>query len=360
LAYATLLTEGHNVRLSGQDSVRGTFAHRHAAMIIEDTDQNYLPMQHISENQGNFDIYNSPLNEYGVMGFEYGYALARPKDLVIWEAQFGDFVNIAQVVIDQYISSAEEKWGVMNGLVLFLPHGFEGQGPEHSSARIERFLSIAANGNMQIVNPTTPANMFHLLRMQLKRNFRVPVIVFTPKSLLRHPKCRSAMVDLEKKSFEPVIDDDNVDIEEVRRIVFCSGKVYYDLLARKNELDARDIALVRIEQLHPFPYTEIMTIVKKYKNTLLKLWVQEEPENMGAWYYIQNLLNDQHLVHVTREPSGSPATGLYKIHEIQQKEIIDKVFRRCDCELNNKYCGLQCVVGSSRKEILKQHYYFEH
>lgn len=359
LAYATLLSEGHSVRISGQDSVRGTFAHRHAAMVIEDTDQNYLPLQHISENQGNFDIYNSPLNEYGVMGFEYGYAIASPNDLTVWEAQFGDFVNVAQVIIDQYMSSAEEKWGVMNGLLLFLPHGFEGQGPEHSSARIERFLSIAANGNMQIVNPTTPANMFHLLRMQLKRTFRVPIIISTPKSLLRHPECRSTLEDLEKKTFEPVIDDDNVDTEEVRRIVFCSGKIYYDLLKRKKELDARDIALVRIEQLHPFPHSEILAIIKKYKNTLLKLWVQEEPENMGPWYYIQNLMSDQHLVHVTREPSGSPATGLYKIHEIQQKEIINKVFRRCDCELNNKYCGLQCVVGSSRKEILKQHYYFE-
>ncbi|MFW5644506.1 MAG: thiamine pyrophosphate-dependent enzyme, partial [Bacteroidota bacterium] len=359
LAYATLLTEGHNVRISGQDSVRGTFAHRHAAMVIEDTDQNYLPMQHISENQGNFDIYNSPLNEYGVLGFEYGYAIASPHDLTVWEAQFGDFINVAQVIIDQYISSAEEKWGVMNGLVLYLPHGFEGQGPEHSSARIERFLSIAANGNMQVVNPTTPANLFHLLRLQLKRNFRVPIVIFTPKSLLRHPECRSTLEDLERKTFEPVIDDNYVDKEEVRRIVFCTGKIYYDLLKRKKELDARDIALVRIEQLHPFPYSEIVTIIKKYKNTLLKLWVQEEPENMGAWYYIQNLMKDQHLVHVSREPSGSPATGLYKIHEIQQKEIVDKVFRRCDCELKNKYCGLQCVVGSSRKEILKQHYYFE-
>jgi 2-oxoglutarate dehydrogenase E1 component len=359
LAYASLLTEGYNVRLSGQDSMRGTFAHRHSAMVIEDTDQNYLPMQHIADDQGSFDIYNSPLNEYGVMGFEYGYALASPNDLTIWEAQFGDFVNVAQVIIDQFISSAEEKWGVMNGLILFLPHGFEGQGPEHSSARIERFLSIAANGNMQVVNPTTPANMFHLLRLQLKRDFRVPIIIFTPKSLLRHPECRSSLDALEKDKFQPVMDDNNVEVDEVRRLVFCSGKIYYDLLARKNELDAKDIALVRIEQLHPFPHSEINQIIKKYRNTLLKLWVQEEPENMGAWYYIQNLMKGEHLVHVTREASGSPATGLYKIHEIQQKEIIDKVFRRCDCELNNKYCGLQCVVGSSRKEVLKQHYYFE-
>ncbi|MGC9342546.1 MAG: 2-oxoglutarate dehydrogenase E1 component, partial [Bacteroidales bacterium] len=359
LAYATLLDERHNVRVSGQDSMRGTFAHRHSAVVIEETDQNYLPLQHLSDKQGTFDIYNSPLNEYGVMGFEYGYALASPQDLTIWEAQFGDFANVAQVIVDQFMGSAEEKWGLMNGLILLLPHGFEGQGPEHSSARIERYLALAANGNLQVVNPTTPANFFHLLRLQIKRNFRVPIIVFTPKSLLRHPECISSLDDLTKNSFQPVIDDEMVDIEEVRRLVFCSGKIYYDLLARKKELDARDIALIRIEQLHPFPNDEIEEIISKYKNTLLRLWVQEEPENMGPWYYIQNLMKRHNLVQVTRQPSGSPATGLYKIHEIQQQEIIAKVFRRCDCELKNKYCGLQCVVGSSRKEILKQHYYFD-
>ncbi|MBE0655581.1 MAG: 2-oxoglutarate dehydrogenase E1 component [Bacteroidales bacterium] len=360
LAYASLLEEGNNIRVSGQDVMRGTFAHRHSAMVIEDTDQNYLPLQHLSEKQGQFDIYNSLLSEYGVLGFEYGYALARPNDLVIWEAQFGDFSNVAQVIMDQFISSAEEKWGLMNGVILFLPHGFEGQGPEHSSARIERYLILAANGNMQIVNPTTPANLFHLLRLQLKRDFRVPIVVFTPKSLLRHPKCISSLDDLAEGHFQPVIDDDHVDKDEVRRVVFCSGKIYYDLLARKMELDARDIALVRIEQLHPFPHKQIEAITKKYKNTLLRLWVQEEPENMGPWLYVQNQMKNHHLVHVARLASGSPATGLHKIHEIQQKEIIDKVFRRCDCELKNKYCGLQCVVGSSRKEILKQHFYFEH
>ena len=191
LAYASLLTEGHSVRISGQDSIRGTFAHRHAAMTILDTDQQYSPLKNISPDQAPFEIFNSPLNEYGVLGFEYGYALATPSSLTIWEAQFGDFTNVGQVIVDQYISSAEEKWGLMNGLVMFLPHGFEGQGPEHSSARLERFLVLAARGNMQIVNPTTPANLFHLLRLHLKRNFRVPVIVFTPKSLLRHPKCIS-------------------------------------------------------------------------------------------------------------------------------------------------------------------------
>ncbi|MCF8379529.1 MAG: 2-oxoglutarate dehydrogenase E1 component [Bacteroidales bacterium] len=359
LAYATLLEENHNVRISGQDSVRGTFSHRHASMIIEDTDQVYTPLQNISEKQGKFTIYNSHLSEYGVLGFEYGYALATPQALTIWEAQFGDFANVAQVIVDQYISSAEEKWGLMNGLVLFLPHGFEGQGPEHSSARMERYLALSAKGNMQIVNPTTPANLFHLLRLQLKRNFRVPIVVFTPKSLLRHPLCISTLDELQNNFFQPVIDDNDVTISEVRRIVFCTGKIYYDLLAKKTEFEAKDIAVIRIEQLHPFPIAEVAEIIKKYKNNLLSLWVQEEPENMGAWYYIQNAMKKYNLVPVTRQPSGSTAVGLFKIHEMQQQEILSKVFRRCDCALKNKYCGLQCVVGSSRKEVLKQHYYFD-
>lgn len=359
LAYATLLSDGHSIRISGQDSVRGTFAHRHAGIVIEDSDKQYIPLKNLFQGQPSFEIYNSHLSEYGVLGFEYGFALNTPGGLTVWEAQFGDFTNVAQVIIDQYISAAEEKWGLMNGLVLYLPHGFEGQGPEHSSARIERFLASAARGNMQIVNPTTPANMFHLLRMQLKRDFRVPVVIFTPKSLLRHPECISSLDDLENNSFLEIIDDQDVDISEVRRVVFCSGKIYYDLLERKKELEARDIALIRLEQLHPFPHKNIRTILKKYKNNMLTLWVQEEPENMGPWFYVQNALKDIQIIPVTRQASGSPAVGLYKLHELQQKEIIDKVFRRCDCRLNNIYCGLQCVVGSSRKEVLKQHYYFD-
>ena len=359
LAYASILKEGHSIRISGQDSVRGTFAHRHAAVVIEDSDKQYIPLKHLFDGQPSFEIYNSHLSEYGVLGFEYGFALNTPSGLTIWEAQFGDFSNVAQVIIDQYISSAEEKWGLMNGLILLLPHGYEGQGPEHSSARIERFLSIAARGNMQIVNPTTPANMFHLLRSQLKRNFRVPVIIFTPKSLLRHPECISTIENLEKDRFKPIIDDNNVDLDEVRRVVLCSGKVYYDLLARKNELKVKDIALIRVEQLHPLPEKEIRSAIKNYKSNMLTLWVQEEPENMGPWFYIQNAFKDLDIIPVTRQPSGSPAVGLLKIHQIQQKEIIDKVFRQCDCELMNVYCGLQCMVGSSRKDILKQHFYFD-
>jgi 2-oxoglutarate dehydrogenase E1 component len=358
MAYGTLLQEGHPVRLTGQDTVRGTFAHRHAAFVIEDADQQYIPLKNLDEKAAKFEIYNSLLSEYGVLGFEYGYALATPNGLTIWEAQFGDFANVAQVIFDQYISAAEEKWGIMNGIVVYLPHGYEGQGPEHSSARIERFLSMAARNNMQIVNCTTPANFFHILRRQVIAPFRIPLVIFTPKSLLRHPQCISSLDDLERDSFNEVYDDFDVDITEVRRVVYCSGKVYYDLLARKQQLNARDLALIRIEQLHPFPKKKVMAIHHKYRNNLLSLWVQEEPENMGAWRHIQNEMNEINPIPVMRQESGSPATGLYQLHITSQNEIVDKVFRKCDCELHNIYCGLQCVVGKSRKEVLKLHQYF--
>ncbi len=359
LAYATLLLDGHPVRISGQDSMRGTFSHRHAGLVIEDSPENYIPLHHLSDKQATFNIYNSPLNEYGVLGFEYGYAMATPNSLTVWEAQFGDFFNVAQVIVDQYISSAEEKWGLMNGIVLYLPHGFEGQGPEHSSARIERFLTMSAKNNMQVANITTPANLFHLLRRHMKKKSRVPLVIFTPKSLLRHPKCVSRLDEFQYGGFLPVIDDDNTDRKEVRRVVFCSGKIYYDLLKRKEILGVRDIALIRIEQLHPFPAEEVKLIIKKYSANMLTLWVQEEPENMGAWYYMQNQMKAYSVIPVTRQASGSPATGLHKLHELGQEEIIDKVFRECNCELQKVYCGLQCVVGGSRREILKQHYYFD-
>ena len=358
LAYGTLLGEGHPVRLTGQDTVRGTFAHRHAAFVIEDTDQQYIPLQNLKGTASKFEIYNSLLSEYGVLGFEYGYALATPGGLTIWEAQFGDFANVAQVIFDQYISSAEEKWGVMNGIVVYLPHGYEGQGPDHSSARIERFLSMTARNNMQIVNCTTPANFFHILRRQVIAPFRIPLVLFTPKSLLRHPQCISTLDELESDSFHEVYDDPDVDVNEVRRVVYCSGKIYYDLLARKQKLNARDLALIRIEQLHPFPKKKVMAIHRKYRNNLLSLWFQEEPENMGAWRHIQTEMNLINPVPVMRQESGSPATGLYQIHILSQNELIDKVFRKCDCELHNIYCGLQCVVGKSRKEVLKLHQYF--
>ncbi|WP_010663713.1 2-oxoglutarate dehydrogenase E1 component [Marinilabilia salmonicolor] len=359
LAYATLLHEGHPVRVSGQDSVRGTFAHRHAGFTVEDMAESYFPLQHLSDNQPPFNIYNSPLNEYGVLGFEYGFSLGVPNGLTIWEAQFGDFFNVGQVVMDQFVSSAEEKWGLMNGLVMLLPHGFEGQGPEHSSARIERFLNQAANNNMQVLNCTTPANLFHALRRQLKRDFRIPMVVFTPKSLLRHPKCVSKLDDLATGGFKEIIDDENTDRDFVKRIVFCSGKIYYDLLARKEELNARDVAIIRVEQLHPFPKKQILELVMQYPNALLNLWVQEEPENMGPWYYVENQIPELKLVPVARLASASPATGLNGLHVVGQKEIIGKVFKKCHCELKNDYCGLQCVEGKSRAEILKQHKYFE-
>ncbi|MFO7865018.1 MAG: thiamine pyrophosphate-dependent enzyme, partial [Salinivirgaceae bacterium] len=354
MAYATLLDEQYHIRISGQDSVRGTFAHRHAIFNDQDGEIHYNPHGEIGKTPDQFQIYNSLLSEYGVMGFEYGYALAAPETLTIWEAQFGDFANVAQVIIDQYISSAEEKWGLKNGLVLMLPHGYEGQGPEHSSARMERFLSMAVSDNMQIVNPTTPANMYHLLRRQMHRTFRLPLVIFTPKSLLRHPACTSTVEDMTDGKFQEVIDDNNTKPKEVTRVVFSTGKVYYDLLERKQELKADDIALVRIEQLHPFPEKEIKQVVEKYTNALVWLWVQEEPENMGAWNYIRDQIREVPLQVIARLKSGSPATGLAAIHKMEQTEIINKVFKPCTCNLNNKYCGLQCITGKAREDIKKQ------
>ncbi|WP_321321292.1 2-oxoglutarate dehydrogenase E1 component [Labilibaculum sp.] len=361
LAYASLLEEGNSVRVSGQDSERGTFSHRHAALVIDNSDEKYFPLKNISGKQAPFHIYNSSLSEYGVLGFEYGYALAHPSGLTIWEAQFGDFHNVAQAVIDQYISAAEDKWGIKNGLVMYLPHGYEGQGAEHSSARMERFLTLCANNNMQITNPTTPANLFHMLRRQVKRDIRVPLICFTPKSLLRHAKCVSKIEDMAIGQFQEVIDDNNIIAEEVRRVVFCSGKIYYDLLARKEELFAQDIALIRMEQLYPFPDKQVDQILNRYPNALLHLWVQEEPENMGAWQFVNYKFKNKEvkLVPVARQASGSPATGLTKIHLAGQNEIINKVFRKCNCDRKLKYCGLQCVEGSSHADILVQHEYFE-
>lgn len=354
LAYGSLLNENAPVRLSGQDSVRGTFSHRHAGLVTEDTDQKYFPLQHLSDTQAQFTALNSPLSEYGVLGFEYGYALSCPKGLTIWEAQFGDFHNVAQVIIDQYITSAEEKWGLMNGLTIFLPHSFEGQGPEHSSGRPERFLALCANRNIQVANCTTPANMFHILRRQVKREFKKPLIIFTPKSLLRHPRCVSTLEDLSEGTFQEVIDDVNVDIQEVRRLVFCTGKIYYDLLERKDKLNARDVALVRIEQLYPFPDKQVKAILKKYNKAVAVLWVQEEPLNMGAWPFIRNRIPCECVIPVGRMESASPAVGLHELHMLEQEEIISKVFRHCDCERKNVYCGLQCVEGKSQIEIEKE------
>jgi len=343
LAYGSLLREGHPVRLSGQDSQRGTFSHRHAALTIEDSEEKYIPLQHLSENQARFSIINSLLSEYGVLGFEYGYSLATPDGLTLWEAQFGDFSNGAQVIIDQYICSAEDKWRIMNGLVMLLPHGYEGQGPEHSSARLERFLSICSHDNIQIVNCTTPANFFHLLRRQIHRPFRKPLVVFTPKSLLRHPACVSLPGDFTRGGFREIIDDPHPEPEKVQRVVLCSGKVYYDILEEKEKQHVTDVALVRLEQLYPLSVRQLKEIHKRYPSARQWEWVQEEPVNMGAWPFLSLNLPSFHLYHTARPASGSPATGSSRLHKLQQKLIVDKAIGKCTCKHANGTCLLQCA-----------------
>ncbi|MBN2637878.1 MAG: 2-oxoglutarate dehydrogenase E1 component [Bacteroidales bacterium] len=343
LAYGSLLTEGNPVRLSGQDVERGTFSHRHSVMRLEDSEEQYIPLNNIQEGQSKFEVYNSSLSEYGVLGFEYGYALAAPNTLTIWEAQFGDFANTAQVIFDQFISSAEEKWNVMNGLVMLLPHGFEGQGPEHSSARIERYLNLTAENNIQIANCTTPANFFHLLRRQVKRPLRKPLIVFTPKSLLRHPKAVSPLNDFIQGGFKEVIDDSFVKPEKVRRLVFCTGKVYYDLQTEQETRNDETIALVRLEQLYPFPKEQVKELLEKYKNVKTYVWSQEEPANMGAWKHVKRYFEEGQLTLISRPASGSPATGSSRFHNIGQQKIIDKVFLQCDCPYLDIKCDMVCI-----------------
>jgi len=283
-----------------------------------------VTLSHVCKDKTNFRIYNSLLSEFGVLGFEYGYALATPAMLTIWEAQYGDFVTGAQTIIDEFISSAEEKWNVMNGVVLLLPHSYEGQGPDHSSARIERFLSLCADNNMQVVNCTTPANYFHVLRRQLKRNFRKPLIIFTPKSLLRHPSCISQISEFTQGAFKEIIDDGNPTPSEVTRLVFCSGKIYYDLKETIEKSKEKRIALIRLEQIYPLPTEQITATIAKYNNAKEFLWVQEEPENMGAWSFILRNLKSVSLHVVSRPESGSTATGSAIVHLQQQKDIIDK------------------------------------
>ena len=329
MAYATLLTEGKRVRLSGQDVERGTFSHRHAVLTLEDSEEEYIPLCNLSDQQAPFDIYNSHLSEYGVLGFEYGYAMANPNALTIWEAQFGDFFNGAQIVVDQYIASAETKWQRENGLVLLLPHGYEGQGPEHSSARIERFMELCADYNMQVTNCTTPANFFHAIRRQFKRDFRKPLIVFTPKSLLRHPMCVSPLADFTDGKFKEVIDDANVKANEVNRVLYCSGKIYYELLEKQQKDGIKNVAIVRVEQLYPTPLAQMEEIYKGYKNAKEAIWVQEEPENMGAWPYLlrktrKTVFADIEVI--SRKESSSTASGFAKQHADQQAYILAKAF----------------------------------
>jgi 2-oxoglutarate dehydrogenase E1 component len=326
LAYATLLDEGHPVRISGQDVERGTFSHRHAVLKVEDTEEEYIPLANISDKQGKFSIYNSLLSEYGVLGFEHGYSMASPNALPVWEAQFGDFNNGAQIIIDQFLSSAEDKWNSKSGLVMLLPHGYEGQGAEHSSARLERYLQLSADRNMQIVNATTPANFYHALRRQLKREYRTPLVVFTPKSLLRHPEVTSKMDELSKGSFQEIIEDQSVTKKDVKTVVCCSGKLFYELRKKRDEEDIKDLALVRIEQLYPFPQKQFNKLLKSYKNAENLVWAQEEPENMGAWSYVRTTTEqaaDWELV--SRHSSASPASGSTKVFAKRQQAIIDKV-----------------------------------
>jgi len=330
MAYATLMNEGHNVRFSGQDVERGTFSHRHAILKVEDSEEEYTPLNNFG-SKGKLEIYNSLLSEYGVLGFEFGYALTTPGGLTIWEAQFGDFFNGAQIIIDQFITSAEAKWRRMNGLVLLLPHGYEGMGPEHSSARMERFLQQCAGNNMQVVNCTTPANQFHSIRRQLKRDFRKPLFCFTPKKLLRYPTCISSLKDFTTGGFQEVIDDASATAKSAKKVIFCSGKVYYDLIEGREKAGADDLAIVRVEQLYPFPAKQLNSIISKYKNATEHIWAQEEPENMGAWAHMMRMFmkhdetKDVELKYVGRTENASPATGFSKSHAQQQQSIIDAI-----------------------------------
>jgi len=338
LAYATLLVSGYGVRLSGQDSGRGTFAHRHAVLHDQARERwdagSYVALQHLQETQADFVVIDSLLSEEAVLGFEYGYACAEPNELTIWEAQFGDFANGAQVVIDQFITSGEAKWGRMCGLTLLLPHGYEGQGPEHSSARLERYLQLCAEHNVQVCVPTTPAQIFHLLRRQMVRPFRKPLIVMTPKSLLRKREAVSSLKELAKGSFQTVIGEiDALEPKSVTRIIACSGKVYYDVLSSRRERRLDHAAIIRVEQLYPFPHKQFAAEMKRYPNALEVVWCQEEPQNQGAWYQTQHYLEenmrpDQKLFYAGRPSAAAPAGGYYSRHNQRQKALVDQAFRK--------------------------------
>ncbi|OCX52406.1 2-oxoglutarate dehydrogenase E1 component [Mucilaginibacter sp. PPCGB 2223] len=327
IAYGSLLREGSRVRLSGEDVKRGTFSHRHAVLTLADSEEEYTPLNTL-DKAAKFDIYNSHLSEYGVLGFEYGYALADPSTLTIWEAQFGDFFNGAQIIVDQYVASAETKWQRGNGLVMLLPHGYEGQGPEHSSARIERFMELCADNNIQVANCTTPANFFHVLRRQLHREYRKPLVIFTPKSLLRSAACVSTIDEFTKGRFRELIDDAYVTEKGVKRVLFCSGKIYYDLLEKQQADKRKDVAIVRIEQLYPTPMQQMLKLKAKYANATEFIWVQEEPENMGAWPYMWRKFRKTDLVLdvISRKEASSTATGYAKQHTSQQLYIVGKAF----------------------------------
>jgi 2-oxoglutarate dehydrogenase E1 component len=345
LAFASLVDEGHRVRLSGQDSERGTFSQRHSVLIDQETEARYVPLNNVRDGQGRFEVINSMLSEEAVLGFEYGYSLAEPKALTLWEAQFGDFANGAQVIFDQFISSGERKWLRMSGLVCLLPHGYEGQGPEHSSARLERYLQMCAEDNMQVANCTTPANFFHILRRQLKRDIRKPLILMTPKSLLRHKRAVSRLDEMAiGTSFHRVLWDDAeylksekirlVDNDEIRRVVLCSGKVYYDLYEEREKREINDVYLMRVEQLYPFPLKALVTELSRFKNAEI-VWCQEEPKNMGAWSsvepYLEWVMNQlgrkgQRTRYIGRAASAATATGVMSKHMAQLQAFLDEAY----------------------------------
>lgn len=327
LAYGSLLTEGYDVRMSGQDVERGTFSHRHAVVKVEDSEEEVVLLNHIENKKGNFYIYNSHLSEYGVVGFEYGYALASPNTLTIWEAQFGDFSNGAQIMIDQYISAGEDKWNNQNGLVLLLPHGYENQGAEHSSARMERFLQLCAKHNMYVADVTTPANFFHLMRRQMKTNFRKPLIVFSPKSLLRHPLAVSTADEFANGQFKEILDDPNVtDKKAIKTLVFCTGKVYYDIIAKREELERNDVAVIRLEQLFPLATDQIQAIIDSYPNVDDYVWAQEEPKNMGAYGFMLMNFNLVKFRLASPKAYSAPAAGSYERSKKRQANAIAMVF----------------------------------
>lgn len=334
LAYGSLLWEGTSVRLSGQDSCRGTFSHRHALLMDQVKEQGYIPLKFLKKGQGRFDVYNSPLSEYAVLGFEFGYSIANPDALVVWEAQFGDFANGAQIIIDQFIATAEQKWNQKFGLTLLLPHGYEGQGPEHSSARIERFLTLAGDNNMQIAQPSTPAQFFHLIRRQILRPLRKPLVVFTPKGLLRHPACVSHLDDFTQGSFQEILDDVS-SLKKPLKLVFCSGRIYFDLVAAREKNGASNIALVRIEQLYPLDMERLKGIIGKYTGFKECIWVQDEPSNMGAWDFLRPILRELmpkgiEPSYVGRARSASPATGSHAIHKKEHAAILNILFGKED------------------------------
>jgi 2-oxoglutarate dehydrogenase E1 component len=331
LAYASLLLEGTPIRLTGQDTGRGTFSHRHAILYDAENGREYVPLNHLAPEQATIEVVNSLLSEAAVLGFEYGMSSADPQRLVIWEAQFGDFANAAQVMIDQFVVSAESKWQRMSGLVMLLPHGYEGQGPEHSSARLERFLQLSAEGNLQVVHPTTPAQFFHALRRQNHRTFRKPLVVMSPKSLLRHPRAVSKLVDLAEGGFHTVLDDPAAP-RAARRVLVCSGKIFYALEKEREERDRGDVAIVRVEQLYPFPASDLSAVLGRYASAREVWWVQEEPKNQGAWGFVEPHLRpllsaDQNFGTVGRDEAASPATGSYKVHQSEEVAILDQALK---------------------------------